>query len=132
MHVAVLGHVTAVNFDPFGIDDVAVQSFRSVVLKLVVFPLTASPTVTQLREEAHETADKNNADGSEVRLVQLVPASCVPITAGTESTTPTATQVSEAGHETLDKESRFIGEDWFIQVEPLSVPTILKPPTAVH
>ena len=74
IHVAVLGHAIAANFDPVGIDDVAVQSVRSVVLKLVVFPLAASPIATQLRDEAQETADKSNADGSEARVVQLVPA----------------------------------------------------------
>jgi hypothetical protein len=56
----------------------------------------------------------------------------VPTIAGTESTTPTATHVSATGQETLDKESRFTGDGWAVQVDPLRVPTIPKPPTAVH
>jgi hypothetical protein len=132
MHVAVLGHAISANFDPVGIEDVAVQSLKSLVVMLVVSPLVASPTATQLREAAHETADRTNSEGSEVIVLQVTPASCVPIIAATESTNPTATHVSEAGQETLARESRCIGEGWTVHVEPFSVPTIPRPPTAVH
>jgi hypothetical protein len=74
MHVAVLGQSIAANFDPVGIKDVAVQSLKSLVLMLVVSPLVASPTATQLREAAHETADRISSDGSEATVLQVVPA----------------------------------------------------------
>ena len=102
------------------------------MLKLVVFPVAPIPTATQSREVAQETADRTNAVASEVTVVQLVPAFCVPIIAGTESTRPTATQVLAAGQDTLDRESRFNGEGCDVHVDPLSVPAIPKPPTAVH
>ncbi|HEX4176196.1 MAG TPA: hypothetical protein VHY81_09780, partial [Acidimicrobiales bacterium] len=93
IHVAVFGQSTAANFDPVGIDVVTAQSLKSLVLKLVVSPLVASPTATQLRDAAQETADRNNADGSEVTVLHVEPAFWVPMTADTESTTPTATHV---------------------------------------
>jgi hypothetical protein len=113
-------------------DDVAVQSLKLVVLKLVVSPSAAKPTATQLSEEAHETADRIKADGSELTVTQVAPALCVPIIAAAELTTPTAMHVFAAGQETLDRESRFFGEGCVVQVAPLRVPTIPKPPTAVH
>jgi hypothetical protein len=74
MHVAVLGHSMAAIFDPVGIEDVEVQSLKSLVLMLVVSPLVASPTATQLRDAAHETADRISSDGSEATVLQVVPA----------------------------------------------------------
>jgi hypothetical protein len=130
--VAVLGHEIAANFEPCGIEDVAVQSLKSLVPMLVVSPLVASPTATQSREAPHETADRISSEGSEETVLQVVPAFWVPMTAAVESTTPTATHVSAEGQETLARESRLIGEGWDVHVEPLRVPTIPKPPTAVH
>jgi hypothetical protein len=132
MHVAVLGHSIAANFEPVGIEDVVVQSLKSVVLMLVVSPLAARPTATQLRGPAHQTADRTSSEGTEETVLHVVPASWVPMIAATELTTPTATHVFEAGQDTLARESRFIGEGWDDHVEPLRVPAIPRPPTAVH
>lgn len=73
MHVAVLGHATATNFAPLGIEEVAVQSLKSLVPMLVVLPFVASPTATQLRAEAHDTPDSSNSAGCEATVLQLAP-----------------------------------------------------------
>jgi hypothetical protein len=132
VHVAVLGHAIAANFDPVGIEDVAVQSLRSVVLTLVVSPLVARPTATQFSGPAHETEERSSSEGSEETVLHVAPAFWVRMIAATELTTPTATHVFEAGQDTPARESRFIGEGWADHVEPLRVPTIPRPPTAVH
>jgi hypothetical protein len=118
--------------DPVGIEDgfVGVQSLKSTVFRLVAPPPSAMPTASHTNDPAHDTPVNTFTDGWS-RSVQEEP-SWVPTIDGRESTTPTATQVSESGQETLAREFKPAGGFWRFQVDPFDVPTISRPPTAVH
>jgi hypothetical protein len=100
------------------------------VLRPVAPPPVAIPTASHVSGPEHDTADKRFTNGWS-RVIHGEP-SWVPIIEGRESTTPTATQVTEVGQETLLKVFKPVGGVSGIQVEPLAVSSMPRPPTAVH
>jgi hypothetical protein len=62
-------------------EDVKLQSSKSVVATLVMVPPVARPTATQFRDPAQETAERDNREGDSVcvRVDQLEPPFCVPM-----------------------------------------------------
>jgi len=130
MQVVSRGQTIADKRSPCGIEDVGVQVVKSFVLRLVAPPPLAIPMASHVFDPAHDTADKRFTKGWS-SVVHGDPF-WVPIMEGRESITPTATQVSEVGQETLLKVFNPAGGVSGLQVAPLAVSSMPRPPTAVH
>jgi hypothetical protein len=101
------GQATDPSSVPKGIEVVACQVEKLVVVIEVAPPVKPTPTATHVVDVEQER-ESSESTGGWSKSVQVLPFT-VPRIAGLPETSPTAAQVVEFEHETVDKESVVAG-----------------------